>query len=287
MGKKINVPPGTVFRKWTVLDGIEPRGKKEYLQCKCECGKVSFVDKGALRAAKSSGCKKCSQIKFKIGSVLGEWTVVEKAEGINWIFENKEGERRTRNSAAQLPGGLPCFYSKQIQIGERFGIWTFLGITDKSRYLIKCDCGKTRVCSRAFLRKDRANTECICNRRQVLADEANALVGKSFGLLTVIGFVGFKKNTGRVFKLKCKCGEITEKHIDQLKRIKFCSMKCKYCVEYLRITCPAVKLNKEKAEMIRQLKKSGSYSRKDLSKMFKVTEESIKRVLSGDTWKER
>jgi hypothetical protein len=60
-GKPANLPPpGTRFARWTVLDRVEYRAQgdrsRPYVECRCACGTVGFVNVRNLRQGQSKSC---------------------------------------------------------------------------------------------------------------------------------------------------------------------------------------------------------------------------------------
>lgn len=58
MPARIDIPPGTVFGRLTVIEEASPVGRKRMMHCQCECGKQTVTALSKLRSglAKSCGC---------------------------------------------------------------------------------------------------------------------------------------------------------------------------------------------------------------------------------------
>lgn len=63
-----------------------------------------------------------------------------------------------------------------------------------------CDCGTTYYCKAAYLSKGHI-TSCGCKKNK-------NLIGKKFGRLTVLRFIGKNNNNKRLFECRCECGNI-------------------------------------------------------------------------------
>lgn len=85
MGVRLNIVPGMVFEKWTVIDEVThttPKGKPiRVFQCRCVCGRVKKVQLSHLRSGASSGCVACqrrAREEVLPGTRFGEWTVLSE-----------------------------------------------------------------------------------------------------------------------------------------------------------------------------------------------------------------
>lgn len=67
LDKQMAALVGTKVFAWTVLDDkLEPRGKKYYVRCQCDCGKIRLIETARLRRGETQGCSgKCSE-RYKI-----------------------------------------------------------------------------------------------------------------------------------------------------------------------------------------------------------------------------
>ena len=50
------ITPGMVFGGWTVLDGIQMRGRDPFHLCQCVCGKIRFIKKYCLLDGRTQSC---------------------------------------------------------------------------------------------------------------------------------------------------------------------------------------------------------------------------------------
>lgn len=93
--------------------------------------------------------------------------------------------------------------TKRLELtGKKFGKWTVIRFdhmhNGESKWLCKCECGKTKVVYGSSLMKG-TSTSCGCNNRL-------DLVGKTFGRLYVTAFHSIDKRGGTNWICKCECG---------------------------------------------------------------------------------
>lgn len=131
-------------------------------------------------------------------------------------------------------------------IGKTFGKLTvikFLGLkkytcnlsngktklTHKAMYLCKCTCGNDNYITDRYslTRTDgKGNKSCgTCAQRDIL--------GKTFGDLTVIEFIGYKNSSDCYYRCRCKCGGETESRRSHL--LSGESKSCGLCVQNFMI----------------------------------------------------
>jgi len=61
--EKGNVPIGSVYDNWTVIEeAIVRKGPRKWL-CRCICGTESLLPKQSIITKKSKGCKKCDNLR--------------------------------------------------------------------------------------------------------------------------------------------------------------------------------------------------------------------------------
>lgn len=163
----VNISPGTVVGRWTVLDACEKtdRGEKKWL-CRCECGTERYVLERSLRhgGSLSCGCVREEALRDKIaydlsGKQFGELQVLERAErshtngGIWWECRCSCGNTCDVPASLLVTGrkthcGCKTDRGRPVDIsGQRFYRLTALYMRparDKKGSVIwhcKCDCG--------------------------------------------------------------------------------------------------------------------------------------------------
>lgn len=112
---------------------------------------------------------------------------------------------------------------KSNLLGKKFGRLTVIEETGerKNRQVIwkcLCDCGNI-IFVRANNLKQGLTTSCGCYKREITKQVSKInLVGKHFGLLTVIEETPQRKNNSIVWKCQCECGKIVNVSSDYLMR---------------------------------------------------------------------
>lgn len=95
------------------------------------------------------------------------------------------------------------------ETGKRYGMVTVLGRdkndkNGKAQWLCKCDCGNTFVTRGTDLRRNKVLT-CGCTSYT----KGQVLVGKTFGRLTVLRFLGTNEYGKHIYECQCTCGNLT------------------------------------------------------------------------------
>jgi len=246
MNKKFNDLSGQKFGKLTVVkrtDNINktkthPSGYVAYF-CNCECGstnKVILASSLQSGRTKSCGCLPSIEAENLIGKKFGRLTVIERVDNSYKTTSNPSGlvtykckcECGTQNvivPAIQLKSGnnRSCWCIRlecEDLAGQKFNKLTAIkrientGATIKRphgyvTYECSCECGTINVKVRAKALKDGKIKSCGCIIGGI---EAENLVGKKFGKLTVISKV---ENIGKVkskphghvaYICECECG---------------------------------------------------------------------------------
>lgn len=107
MTARIDIPPGTVFGRLTVIgDGERVRGARAML-CRCECGTMKTATVGALRCGDAKSCGSCERGEvIASGAVFGRLTVIGEAP--------RQGSRRLRAMLCRCE----CGTEKVILLGN-------------------------------------------------------------------------------------------------------------------------------------------------------------------------
>lgn len=109
--------------------------------------------------------------------------------------------------------------------GKRFGKLTVISKTDRKKngsilWECRCDCGNEKEVTSRDLNSGRVKS-CGCSR-----GSSKSLVGKRFGMLTVISDSGEKQGTAKLWVCKCDCGKIKNVRTDALTSGKVISCGC-------------------------------------------------------------
>jgi|GEM_PF-1128623 len=135
------------------------RGKKNYWECRCDCGEKKSIDGYALLngSTKSCGCiyKEYHQdrmIQIEVGERYGQLTVVNFDKNASEYFWNCKCDcgEMTSVSSSDLKSGhtqsCGCLRNKRMLVnleGQRFGTYTVIKKQiANSGWLIRCDCGQ-------------------------------------------------------------------------------------------------------------------------------------------------
>lgn len=236
---KVNV--GDKFGMLTVLSRSDQhRGKGTYWYCRCDCGTERYINDYTLKSGitKSCGCKRGIPKENLTGRLFGNLQVVRYAEEeskkkkrIIWECRCSCGNIKYLQTNTLISGNtLSCGCLSREKSSER----TFLDITGQkfgrllalsvdhremdnqgnSKYfwLCQCECGNTKIVDGAVLRRG-DTVSCGCVQAEASANRAKSriidLVGRKFGILTVLGREESESEDGKSFgywKCSCDCG---------------------------------------------------------------------------------
>lgn len=105
---------------------------------------------------------------------------------------------------------------------ERLSVLFPVLSNDKKQWLCKCDCGNYIVVTRNNLTKKNTKS-CGClhsdimSKRWELYREGSDIVGRTFGRLTAVSFVGIQ-NQEAIYLFQCDCGNYVEYPIHRVKQ---------------------------------------------------------------------
>lgn len=175
---------GKKFGRLTVLEPDCYRSNNYYWKCQCECGRIISTAESNLKGGRSTMCTECAK--------------------------KVRAERRAL---------------KLVPIGSKWGRLTVLEKVPSpspnrtnAYYRCKCDCGNETIVLGKFLRNGHTKS-CGCYRKEVLTD--TSMIGKKFGMLTVLGIDHITKSRGttgcrKFVRCKCDCGNETIVRYDLL-----------------------------------------------------------------------
>ena len=159
---------------------------------------------------------------------------------------------------------------------------TFISHIKGQNFNCICDCGNK------FIGRRRSKS-CGCHVREGDTKRAKELVGRKFNGLHVKKFLGFKQKTNSTehiacYEVQCICGKTIEKNSSALKKQKTCG--CRMVNSHARGELQGnAKRNKKTVLMIKELFLSGSYSRKELSEIFCISEGCLSDYINCKSWK--
>lgn len=216
-------------------------------KCRCDCGGEMLLDTRQLQRGTVRDCG-CSGIKVKpgqknlTGQRFGKLVCLEPTNergpngGTVWRCRCDCGSECLAVSTQLAQGykkSCGCLSHPPLKdyVGKQFGSLTVLGYAGKKDGLhywhCKCECGEGIVVGQTRLQSGQT-TSCGCKRhsckgqfpgrqqKNCLAEakpdagpgELVDLTGKTFGRLTVVGFVEWKDHIG-YWRCRCVCGNQT------------------------------------------------------------------------------
>ena len=121
---------------------------------------------------------------------------------------------------------------QQNLIGSKFGKLTVLSKTTERKhgyvvYECLCDCGNPHKAT-SYALKSGDIQSCGCKRKDTLENKSSAMVGKKFGMLTVIANDTTSKAPNGSYKwlCQCECGNTCSVSTQNLKQNKTQSCGC-------------------------------------------------------------
>jgi hypothetical protein len=228
------------------------------LECKCLCGNIFYPYKGDVITKRSTQCMNCARVPFKIGDKIDHLTVLE----------------RDRNRIR----GYICL----CECGNKSSVL--------SRYLSKGKSPKRCEKCRYFKKYSNKPKLSIQELAEIRAKEKhyksmNEKIGKKFGNLKVLSFDKWENCPVRRrawYRCKCICKNIIAVRGDHLKYRKSCG-----CISRGKKGPDNWKSNftKDQVLAIRELKKTGMYTQREISKMYNANETTISSIVLKKTYR--
>ena len=264
MSRKAEDLVGQKFNKLTVIERAPnigqcksmPNGQVAYF-CNCDCGKNNLIVRAhSLKGGYIKSCG-CIMVENLVGQKFGKLIVTKQAENayktdkyprgrVMWFCDCECGKKDalvfagSLKSGAQQSCGCGSFEYENL-VGHQFGLLTVIKKVENVNisqskehghiaYSCNCECGKQNIIIRGAFLKDGHTKSCGC-----LNFEIEDLVGKKFGLLTVIervenitrAFSERSRSKSEVaFKCKCECGKIIITKLSTLKSESIFSCGC-------------------------------------------------------------
>ena len=108
MPARIDIPPGSVFGRWTVIEEAPVNGKRG-MRSQCECGTIAVVAVGHLRSGRSTSCGCASRVDVPPGTAFGHLTTITETR-VNgrraMLCQCDCGEQRTAALGELRSGGI-------------------------------------------------------------------------------------------------------------------------------------------------------------------------------------
>lgn len=213
---------GQRFGKLVAIRPTEKRSQSRILwECRCDCGNTVYVVSPSLLngSTKSCGCEKNSAlIRDLTGQRFGKLIAIRptderKNKSVVWECRCDCGNTVFVKSTDLLKGGTQsCGCMKKGApaknlTGRRFGKLIAIRPTDERKdgsvvWECQCDCGNTVFVPNGHLVKG-ITTSCGCMKGE---KTGKRLVGKRFGMLTVIRPTDERKYGSIVWECRCDCG---------------------------------------------------------------------------------
>lgn len=235
--KRIDITTGERFGNLVVIGFSEEKSKekkKRMFECKCDCGKIAFIEASQLKhgICISCGCKKRERFILlnqkdnseMVGRKFGKLTVIERDETSTWkckcdcgkivsVATNNLTSGNNISCGCKRHEGHP---NLRNIIGQKFGKLTVLSKSSSTKsyttcgfFVCRCDCGSITepICGKKL--RDGDIVSCGCDKSEKHIDFS--IIGKKFGKLTVLSFDKIIGHSS-YWKCKCDCGnEVSKK----------------------------------------------------------------------------
>ena len=226
---------GDKFGRWTITGnieirkiGIKKRINRKYYECICQCGKITWIRKYALKNKKTRSCG-CLKKKDLTGLKFGRLTVIEECgrsenRHILWLCKCICGKNKVIKSPSLIFGktkSCGCL-SKELTsersiidlTGQRFERLVVIKENGRTQgkqvlWLCKCDCGNETIIIGSSLKNGQTKS-CGCYQKERTSKRKKKnILGQRFGHLIAIKESGID-NFGKISWLcKCDCGNET------------------------------------------------------------------------------
>lgn len=217
-------------------------------KCKCDCGNEVVVKGNALKTGMTQSCgciKKTDDYRNKhygdlVGQKFNELTIlkslgVEESRRI-WLCQCSCGKKRVASTHQLTTGEIyDCGHTwdnKVNLVGNRFGrlivVEKVKSELSQSRWKCLCDCGNVTEVYGSHLKSGNVKS-CGCLARELTTERClEDLIGKRFGLWTVVEKAERPSNVkhGTFWKCLCDCGNEGIIAASELKNSKSMSCGC-------------------------------------------------------------
>ena len=222
--------------KFGKLQPVKPVGRTKQSRvvwlCKCDCGKHLITDASTLKSGKgrSCGCLSAESRRENLeGKVFTRWTVIKDEGGDKVYCKCSCGTERWVDRG-NLRGGIStscgCYKKEQMHdmfgkdlTGQIFGRLTVLSENGRSRdgrilWKARCSCGNEITVLGYNLLKGHTKS-CGCLKHEMLTrGQIKPMIGKTFGLLTVLKEMKEEKEKGKSVRYLCQCACGTKITVD-------------------------------------------------------------------------
>lgn len=134
MSRRIDIPIGSKFGRWTVVGPADPLKricKNLCWPCRCECGREELVNGSLLRNGRSEKCNYCAygrEGRITVGTRFGRYTAIrflQRAERVHprniWLLRCDCGTERSMstNQALKSTGCTHCADHRRMKCFKR------------------------------------------------------------------------------------------------------------------------------------------------------------------------
>lgn len=148
--------------------------------------------------------------------------------------------------------------------------------------LALCDCGNEKIVKIHHMQTKFPN--CGCSYRKQREDKAKKLEGTTYFKLKILSFLRMGEDKRARYLVKCKCGKQFEQSISYIFGSKSCG-----CLHNENVPRGSknhwAKLTEVDVLSMRDLFKSGLYSRKDLANIYGIAYENTCSIIKRTSWK--
>jgi hypothetical protein len=307
---------GMKFGKRTVLEYLPEKNRHTFL-CRCECGKLANVQLASLKLGKSISCNSCAmKVRNKdyeniVGKYINEWFIISETEEItkchNKIFNVKcKCGQLLKKSKAHIKNTRSCQkcarkivgYNKKMNftrryIGKTLGKWKIIDRIqegEKFNFIGICPCGTIKKAEDIGTFKKSTGCKKCCPKnnsaglKNFFLESAKKLVGTSnlyFKILKVL-----KSEKGNIWFL-CKC--LSCKKQLTLRSAQISSNTSCGCARVKSLPRGSrhhfSKISEIEASSIRDLYKSGYYTKKEICEQFNLSKTHIMTIINNKSWK--
>ena len=293
---------GFKFGKWELIERDLNIKRPIHYICRCECGAVESKNLQNIKRGLSKQCTKCQSLfksKYLLGQkfhhlkILANEKINNKARlkvecdcgNICYLKTQDITQSRYKSyGKCDLNRKIPIKYKKPLKLGSKFGMLEIVQEIDKENSIAKCEC-RNEIKVKIYHMKT-TMPSCGCYWKNKKIENAQKYVGLKWGKLKVSKFMGMQGENKRAhYLLKCKCGITLVREIGHMFDLYSCGCYQKEAVLRGEKNHNS-KTNAIEVKTIRELFKSGCYTRKELAEMMNLKYEHICSLIRAEkAWK--
>jgi predicted XRE-type DNA-binding protein len=245
-----------VIREFSVPYEGKMKNRKTFkrVECKCDCGNTISPFKSNVLGGHTRGCSHCQRASNYTGKRIGKIEILERF----WKYDNAKHHR--------------VYYKIKCDCGHIFEM-----SSNTTRRLKGIRCKKCPNKPKPLLSRPEAIS--FTNYKKHLKSR-DRKIGQKSGYLKLVKFFGWfntKKRRYSLYEMKCKCGNKIIRRGDVVGRVFSCG-----CLRIENMArgekCSNSQLKDKDVYMIRELLKTGTYTQRQIAKMFNVSEQTISHI---------